>query len=126
MDPTGPEASAVPTRPFHDADRGEVLAALRAGLAADARRFRRLLSLVRGHRPRLAPREDYLWLEQALQAELRRGALWDLSGGRDRTSGSRTAREGGGSSPWSSRHHRASCAPAGDMRRDPSRSMLVT
>ncbi|PJE98322.1 MerR family transcriptional regulator [Streptomyces carminius] len=72
--PAGHEASAVLTRLFHDADRAEVLAALRAGLAADVRRFHRLLSLVRGRRPRQAHQEDYLWLEQALQAELRHGA----------------------------------------------------
>ncbi|GAA2417916.1 MerR family transcriptional regulator [Streptomyces glaucosporus] len=72
VDPAGREASAVLTRLFHDADRGEVLTALRAGLTADARRFRRLLSTVRGHRPRPTPQEDYLWLERALQAELER------------------------------------------------------
>ncbi|HZG06798.1 MAG TPA: MerR family transcriptional regulator [Streptomyces sp.] len=74
VDPEGRGASAVLTRLFHDADRAEVLEALQAGFAADAQRFRRLLSLVKGRRPRLAPREDYLWLERALRADLRRGA----------------------------------------------------
>ncbi|MFV2121872.1 MerR family transcriptional regulator [Streptomyces sp. Act-28] len=70
VDPAGPQAAAVLSRLFHDADRAEVLAALRAGLTADAQRFRRLLSLVRGNRPHPIPEEDYLWLERALEAEL--------------------------------------------------------
>jgi DNA-binding transcriptional MerR regulator len=74
VDPAGEEASAVLARLFHGADRREVLAALQAGLAADAQRFHRLLSLVRGNRPNPTPPEHYLWLEQALRAELRRAA----------------------------------------------------
>lgn len=74
VDPAGREAAAVLARLFHDADRGEVLAALRAGFAADARRFRRLLSLVRGRKPGPDPEEDHLWLERALEAELRHTA----------------------------------------------------
>ncbi|MEV0184713.1 MerR family transcriptional regulator [Streptomyces sp. NPDC050625] len=70
VEPAGPEARAVLAELFHDADRTDVLAALRAGLAADTRRFRLLLSLVRGHQPLPAREEDHLWLEQALRASL--------------------------------------------------------
>lgn len=70
VDPAGPEAAALLARLFRDADRTETLEALRAGLAADAPRLRRLLSLVRGHRPRPVHDEDYAWLERALEAEL--------------------------------------------------------
>ncbi|MEV2201214.1 MULTISPECIES: helix-turn-helix domain-containing protein [Streptomyces] len=70
-EPGGPRAADLLARLFRDADRADVLADLRAGLAADAPRLRRLLSLVRGRRPGPDHGEEYAWLERALEAELR-------------------------------------------------------
>ncbi|MFF5187506.1 MerR family transcriptional regulator [Streptomyces sp. NPDC000345] len=68
--PDAPEASAVLTGLFGDADRREILQCLEAGLAAGAERYRRLISVVRGHRPLPSRADDYTWLGQALRADL--------------------------------------------------------
>ncbi|HWM40344.1 MAG TPA: MerR family transcriptional regulator [Streptomyces sp.] len=74
VDPDEPDAAAVLTRLFREANRAEVLQCLEAGLAADAERYRQLLAVVRGHGPRPSRVEAYDWLAQALRADLRRAA----------------------------------------------------
>ncbi|MFE9651125.1 MerR family transcriptional regulator [Streptomyces sp. NPDC006365] len=68
--PDTPEASAVLTELFGDADRRNLLQCLEAGLAAGAERYRQLIAVVRGHQPRPSHADDYTWLGQALRADL--------------------------------------------------------
>ncbi|MFG2894360.1 MerR family transcriptional regulator [Streptomyces sp. NPDC048248] len=70
VDPLGPDAAAVLADLFGEADRAAVLRSLRAGMRAEAQRYRRLVAIVRGHQPQPAHTEELHWLERALQAEL--------------------------------------------------------
>ena len=70
VDPLGPDGAAVLADLFGAADRAAVLRSLRAGMRAEAQRYRRLVAIVRGHEPQPAHTEELHWLERALQAEL--------------------------------------------------------
>ncbi len=70
--PEGPDAAAVLSKLFGDADRAAVLESLHVGMEAGAERYRQLIAVVRGHGPRPSRAEDHTWLEQALRADVRR------------------------------------------------------
>ncbi|MFH8569473.1 MerR family transcriptional regulator [Streptomyces sp. NPDC017993] len=70
VDPVGRDAAAVLADLFGDADRADVLRGLRAGMLAEAQRYRRLVAIVRGREPQPAYTEELHWLERALQTEV--------------------------------------------------------
>ncbi|WP_407554852.1 MerR family transcriptional regulator [Streptomyces sp. Pv4-95] len=74
VDPAGPDAAAVLADLFGTADRAAVLRSLRAGMQAEAQRYRRLVAIVRGREPQPAHTEELHWLENALQAELQQAS----------------------------------------------------
>lgn len=65
--PTGPAAAALVLDMFGGDDLGAVLACLDAGIAADADRYRRLVSAVRGNHGAPDATDDLAWLAVALR-----------------------------------------------------------
>jgi DNA-binding transcriptional MerR regulator len=67
IDPDGPAAAKLISDMFGDADLAAVLMSLEAGIEADAEKYRRLVSRVRGRRSLPDATEELHWLATALR-----------------------------------------------------------